>query len=87
MASFIIKMTDRPVLADLFGVSAVGTGVSSVCGLLPVKELGLRPTQSPAAALAGQAYAFAAADGAGNRHTHNTWMRAFRGLETWRDPT
>jgi hypothetical protein len=89
MTSFITKMTGRPVLADLsgIGVSVVGTGVSSVRGPLPVKERGLRPTQAPAAVVAGQAYAFAAANGAGNQHTYDTWMRAFRGLEPWRDPT
>jgi hypothetical protein len=87
VTSFIIKMTDRPVFADLFGVSAMGTGLSCVRGLLPVRERGLRPTQAPAGVVAGQAYAFAAANGAGNQHaSHNTWMWAFRGLEPWRDP-
>jgi hypothetical protein len=87
VTSFIIKMTDRPVFADLSGVSVMGTGLSSVGSLRPVKERGgERPIQAPAAVVAAQAYAFAAANGAGNQHTHDTWMRAFRGLEPWRDP-
>jgi hypothetical protein len=83
--SFSAKATDRPVLAVLPSASGMGIGWSSLA-LPPVHERTERPTQARTAVVAAPAYAFAAANGAGNTHTQHTWMGAFRGLEPWSDP-
>lgn len=85
MISCIDKMTDRPVLAALPGVCVIRTGLSSAA-LLPVRERSERPAQAASAVRAEQAYAVAAAHGAGAKYTQHTSKWAFRGLEPWSDP-
>lgn len=85
MISFITTVTDRPVCAGL-GVSVLGTGMPSAAFLPAMRERGERPTRVPAAAAARQAYAFAAATGAGNQHTQHIRKWTFRGLEPWSEP-
>jgi hypothetical protein len=86
VTNIITTMTDRPFFADLSGVSGAGIGLSAP-GLLPVGERSERPTRTSSAVVAGQAYALAVVNGDGKQHTYHTWMRAFRGLEPWSDPT
>lgn len=95
------KMTDRSAVSlSVFGVSHRGTGLSGTRAVLsatpaslsglPVRERNERPTQALEAAVVAQAqaYAFAAATGAGSlkqTEQHHT-MWAFRGPEPWSDP-
>ncbi|MCQ4080254.1 hypothetical protein NGB36_06495 [Streptomyces sp. RB6PN25] len=97
MISFTKMTAVRSAAAcGLSGSRLRGTGLSGVesvrpgaFGVLPLIE---RPTKAPAAAAAAQASAYAfAANGAGTSEPTVTtqqhqMMRAFRGLEPWRDP-
>lgn len=97
----IVKLTDRSAVSlCMLGVSNLGTGLSGIPAArpassvsragLPVRERNERPTKALEAAVVAQAqaYAFAAATGAGSpkQTTQHHTMWAFRGPDPWSDP-